>query len=728
MMYHVLLIIQYLSILILLFEAGYIFAKWRIALHGYLFFNCVATLVNNTGYLLEMLAKTEREYLMATQLSYLGRVWIPFSLLVFMLAVCKIKMPRWGLIGLACFHAVTFLLVLTAQWQPLYYSSFTYVEEGLFPIIEYGHGIWHNVYMAVLSFYIIFGMYQLFKTVHKEKHPVAKRRLMFVVASIAVESAFFFVNMTGITGNYDITVMGYTLSSIFMYIAIFKYDLLDTLQLAKDYVVDEVSEGIIAVNKDNRVEYVNRTAQMIFDDFHEKEDAIISQIQEAISSEQPLNIGEKIYSAKEKELVYNDMPQGKVYVLVDDTAHYRYMEELKEQKEIAEAANASKSRFLSIVSHEIRTPMNAVVGMTEMLLRDELTPKQRKYMTNIKNSGSALVMIINDILDQSKLEAGKMEIVEDAYELLPLVDDVQMIMEERIGKKPIHLMVQMDDRLPKVLVGDALRIRQILINLMNNAVKFTDSGYILLSAQIMEELPESYRIRFGVKDSGQGIREEDLKKLGEAFSQVDTKKNHKKEGTGLGLSISKDFIALMGGELKVESTYGKGSEFFFVIEQKKADEQSEEQCANKCAWKQKGYTAPEARVLIVDDTDLNLLITEEILDPLQLQIDTASSGEQAIELIQKNSYHAVFMDYMMPVMDGVETTGRIRKLAVDETDTDRAAYYKALPIIALTGDTSERTQELFTIAGINDFTEKPVEFKKLAGILLKWLPKELIRE
>ena len=184
----------------------------------------------------------------------------------------------------------------------------------------------------------------------------------------------------------------------------------------------------------------------------------------------------------------------------------------------------------------------------------------------------------------------------------------------------------------------------------------------------------------------------------------------------------------MGGELKVESTYGKGSEFFFVIEQKKADEQSEEQCANKCAWKQKGYTAPEARVLIVDDTDLNLLITEEILDPLQLQIDTASSGEQAIELIQKNSYHAVFMDYMMPVMDGVETTGRIRKMAVDERDTDRAAYYKALPIIALTGDTSERTQELFTIAGINDFTEKPVEFKKLAGILLKWLPKELIRE
>ena len=724
-MYNFLLGIQYISILFLLIEATYIFKKMRTPLHNYLFFNCVATLINNTGYLMEMLSKTESEYFMGVKMSYLGRVWISYSLFIFMLALCKYKFNKTALHVLAVFHAMTFLLVLTSEWHPLYYKSMKYVEEGVFPIIQFQSGIWHRIYDLVTLFYIVYGIYKMFMAVKREQNAYAKRQLLYVFIGILFESACFIINLLDLTGNYDTTVMGYAIGTIFMYIAIFKYGLLDTSQLAKEYVIDGVSEAIFAVNNLNELEYYNKPAEQLIENIENTENInngknkIIDLIESAIDSHEPIKVGNRIYAPERKELFDAHAQKGKVFVLVDETDHFKYMEELKEQKDIAEAANQSKSRFLSIVSHEIRTPMNAVVGMTDLLLRDELTEKQRKYLTNIKNSGAALIMIINDILDLSKIEAGKMEIVEDEYALRELVNDVEMIIENRIGGKPIHLLINIDDKIPETMIGDGLRIRQIIINLMNNAVKFTESGYIQLLIQIEEERDESYLLRFAVKDSGQGIKEEDLVKLGQAFSQVDTKKNHSKEGTGLGLSISKDFITLMGGELKVDSVYGKGTEFYFFIEQKKSNSVNDNKDSVKCSWKSTEFTIPNARILIVDDTKINRLIAEEIISPLKATTDTAESGQVALNKIKENKYDIIFMDYMMPLMDGVETTDKIRKMKGD--------YFKQVPIIALTGDTSERTQDMFKAAGINDFLEKPIVYEQIKNKIVKWLPEELIQ-
>lgn len=729
-MYNFLLGIQYISILFLLIEATYIFKKMRTPLHNFLFFNCIATLINNTGYLMEMLSKTQAEYFMGVKMSYLGRVWISYSLFIFMLALCKYKFNKTALHVLAVFHAMTFLLVLTSEWHPLYYKSMEYVEEGVFPIIQFQSGIWHRIYDAVTLFYIVYGLYKMILAVKREQNAYAKRQLLYVFIGILFESACFIINLLNLTGNYDTTIMGYAIGTIFMYIAIFKYGLLDTSQLAKEYVLDGVSEAILAVNNQNEIEYHNKPAEQLIENIENTENInktqninngknkIIDLIESAIDSDEPIKVGNRIYASERKVLFDAHAEKGKVFVLVDETEHFKYMEELKEQKEIAEAANQSKSSFLSIVSHEIRTPMNAVVGMTDILLRDDLTEKQRKYLTNIKNSGAALVMIINDILDLSKIEAGKMEIVEDEYALRELVNDVEMIIENRIGGKPIHLLINIDDKIPNTLIGDGLRIRQIIINLMNNAVKFTESGYIQLSVQIEEERDEAYLLRFAVKDSGQGIKEEDLVKLGQAFAQVDTKKNHSKEGTGLGLSISKDFISLMGGELKVNSVYGKGTEFYFFIEQKKSNSKYENSDSLKCSWKPTEFILPNTKILIVDDTRINLLITEEILSPLKITTDTAESGQAALKKIRENTYDIIFMDYMMPQMDGVETTDKIRKI--------EGEYFKNVPIIALTGDTSERTQDMFKAAGINDFLEKPIVYEQIKNILIKWLPKEQI--
>lgn len=397
------------------------------------------------------------------------------------------------------------------------------------------------------------------------------------------------------------------------------------------------------------------------------------------------------------------------------------LNQVKEEKKKAEEANASKSRFLSVVSHEIRTPMNAIVGMTELLLRGDLTKEQREYLMNIKNSGDALVMIINDILDQSKIEAGKMELVEAPYELRGMLEDVRMIIENRIGEKPVQLIYTIDDQIPEALVGDGLRLRQVLINLLNNAVKFTEKGYIELGISLEQKKEDELLLYFSIKDSGQGIREEDLNRLFQAFSQVDTKKNHSKEGTGLGLSISRDFVHLMGGQLKVRSEYGAGSEFFFTISQGVSEEavyQNEEMTSSESMEKE--FTAPNARLLVVDDTPMNLMIIKELLEPFKMQIDLAESGMKALELVEQHQYHLILMDYLMPNMDGVETTKRIRSLS-----EQKDAYYQTVPIIALSGDISEEAKEQFELARMDDFVEKPVTAETLKRVLIKWLPKEV---
>lgn len=733
-MYWFLLIVQVVSILVLFLESTYVFAKMKTNVHKYLFLNCIATLINNTGYLLMMLSDAREQYQAALQFSYFGRVWIPFSLIIFALALCKLPISKPALIGMALFHAWIFFLVLTCNWHGLYYKTMKYNTDFLWGYFETDAGIFHTIYSAILILYIVLGLFQMILVTIREKIPTAKRRMFLVTVALTVESAGFVINMTGVTGGYDCTVMGYTIGTVFMCAAIFKYNLMDTTQIAKDYVVDELSEAVLVVDQQGKLEYYNKPADEILGKFTQSLEGCIREMETAIETGNPIELDGRIYSPEEKELYQNEEPCGKVYVLVDDTDHYNYMRELKEQKDIAEEANASKSAFLSVVSHEIRTPMNAVVGMTELLLKDKesLTDKQEKYLKNIKNSGQALVMIVNDVLDQSKIEAGKMEIIEQPYELRPMAADVKMIIENRIGSKPIHLMYEIDDDVPQYLVGDSLRIRQILINLMNNAVKFTEEGYIRLKIEVVDEKSGSRCLRFEVKDSGQGIRPEDLSKLGQAFTQVDTKKNHSKEGTGLGLSISRDFISMMGGRLEVASEYGKGSEFYFSIWQGVAAGigDSNTSGVTKQAWQtEEEFTAEGARVLIVDDTEINLMVEEELLKPLHMTIDTASSGKKALEMVKQNKYHIIFMDYMMPYMDGVTTTEKIRSLVLEaheEGDEDKELYYKTVPIVVLSGDNSDSAKEQFMRAGIDDFAEKPVESKRLKKLLLKWLPAELI--
>lgn len=514
-------------------------------------------------------------------------------------------------------------------------------------------------------------------------------------------------------------------------------------------------------------------------------------------------------------------------------AYQKYSTQLA-SSEIEQEAKM-KSDFLANMSHEIRTPMNAVIGMAEMALREEMTPTARDYINQIKTAGNSLLTIINDILDFSKINAGKMDINMAEYEPMSIVHDVTNIIMTRIGDKDLTLLIDYDPNIPAQLMGDSIRIKQVIMNLANNAVKFTREGYVKVSVGFEQSVDTMITLKVAIKDTGIGIKKEDTQKLFQSFQQVDSKRNRNIEGSGLGLAISKQLIELMNGKIWLESEYGSGSTFFFelpqiviknepsvsiktdkplcvatlsdspyvtkslavdlkrmqakhvILSKENAIEKLEasgvkflfvdfpaytseikayikehpdltaalmiefkntliSDLSNMVVVKkplyalniaaiinqdellhdydsnhaeQFNFIAPDATILIVDDNEVNLTVARGLMEPFKMRIDTAAGGKEAIQKISIKHYDLVFMDHMMPELDGIETTHIIRRFHVE---------YNDVPIIALTANAVEEMRSKFLTEGMNDFIAKPIEVNMLGHVLLKWLPKEKIQK
>ena len=399
---------------------------------------------------------------------------------------------------------------------------------------------------------------------------------------------------------------------------------------------------------------------------------------------------------------------------------------LEESRAVAEEASRAKSNFLANMSHEIRTPMNAIIGMSEIVMQDtEISEKTMSQVNEIYNAGNHLLGIINDILDILKIEAGKYELVSVDYELPGLINDVSSIISVKVQETNLRFLLDIDPTLPRKLVGDENRVRQVLLNILGNAAKFTQKGSITLSV-FWNHNESDARIYFDVTDTGIGIKPEDLDKIFGEFNQVDTRRNRNIQGTGLGLAISKHLVELMDGQLTVESEYGKGSTFHIDIRQEVrryteignsvAEALQNHQYSTILRNKQiEIIPRPNAKILIVDDTRLNLLVAKGVMKKYEMQIDTADSGMKAIEMVQQKDYDIVFMDHMMPEMDGVDTTRRIRALG---------GKYEKLTIIALSANVISEAKTLFLEEGMQDILCKPIEMKALDEIINKWLPVE----
>lgn len=845
-MHTFLILIQYFGLITLFLGTLFILKQKPSKQQNYMLMLYVGTIIDFVGYMFELKATNLDEAMFAIQVSYIGKPVITIAMLLFCFSYCKVKIPKVLTNILIAIHLLVTISVLTYKYNTLYYTSVRFVHEGLFPHVVLEHGVLYWTYSVLMAVYIIV---MFLACIYRYRHTtlaIVKNQIKKIIFVCIFLYFCYIMFLTGISRGYDTTLIGYLVATLIFSISLFRDKLFDTITVAKDLAVDDLDDGLIVLDNESTVLYYNNRAKHIYGELDNKKQYtdILNELDNYIINKEKLFKNGEVYDVASRMISSDSTLYGKMYILTDFTENYHQYRQIKEQndimkglKEQAERANMAKSAFLSNMSHEIRTPMNAIVGMTDILLRENLPKQDMEYLINIKNSGKALLGIINDILDFSKIESGKMELVDGEYEPMSMLSDLGMMFLSRLSEKNVDLVFDIDANLPKMLYGDSLRIRQILINLLNNAVKFTDEGYVKLTISIAAKTDNEVSLYMSVQDSGQGIKEEDKAKLFESYQQVNSKKNHQKEGTGLGLSISRQLVAMMGGEIKLTSEYGKGSDFFFTISQKIVNPEqaaaikdnnsgdnifitgvfnskvleesfrklakeygfeyvdfdsfkssdmtvgrffadikaynslkdeisdytdriselciirnplkSEKPISNEKYYQKVTYvnkpvytlnfcnavnhevaasksdtanefdfTAPDARVMVVDDSEINLLVAQGILEPLNMKLDLAQSGREALDKYNSADYDIIFMDHMMPEMDGIETTQEIRKL--------EKVNGKHVPIVALTANAVVEAKNEFLEIGMDDFLSKPIDVKDMCAKLKKWLPEQYI--
>ena len=409
-------------------------------------------------------------------------------------------------------------------------------------------------------------------------------------------------------------------------------------------------------------------------------------------------------------------------------SYVQVLEDMTNAKNEASHAAKAKGSFLANMSHEIRTPLNAIIGLTEAELRRNLPEESHENLRKIHTSGNLLMGIINDILDMSKIESGKFELLSSTYDIANIIYDTATLNMVHIGSKPVKFILGVDENIPRLLIGDDIRIKQVLGNLLSNAFKYTKEGRVELNVKLVQGMsePEKVLLSFEVSDSGMGIKEDDLKKLFSEYAQVNQRSTRGIEGTGLGLAICLGLVELMGGELTARSEYGSGSTFSVTIQQQIAEEKPigpdiAEALKNFTYTPEKTESAieyrslPQFRVLVVDDVEINLDVAAACLEPYGMTVDCIITGTEAVQRMKdaEPRYDLIFMDHMMPVMDGVEATKAIRGLGTRYADT--------IPIIALTANVFAEKDNIFIDNGFQGFLSKPIDLLKLDNVLRKWL-------
>ena len=399
--------------------------------------------------------------------------------------------------------------------------------------------------------------------------------------------------------------------------------------------------------------------------------------------------------------------------------------ELETAKSAVEKAEKARDIFLANMSHELRTPINTILGLNELILRESQEEAVKEYARDIRQAGNILLALVSDILDFSKLEADKMDLTEGIYDVSSLLNDLINSISVQLRRKKLDLVLDIAQDIPYKLFGDEIHIRQIIGNLLSNAVRYTEKGRITLHVSWKELPKDSVEMYVIVKDTGSGIKDEDIPKLFRAFQRMDSATRSKEDRTGLGLAITKRLIEMMGGKLDVQSVYGKGSAFSFRIVQKIVDreplgdfEKQYKDSLRSIEDYHEKFIAPMGRILIVDDNAMNLAVAQGLLKGTRLQIDVAASGEECLELIKRKTYHLICMDHMMPVMDGVQTLHAIRALEGNPS--------RDIPVIALTANAVAGARELYLKEGFQDYLTKPIDADKFENMLIEYLPSNVV--
>ncbi len=686
-------------------------------------------LVQNVGYLLELVAPSLDAAMTAVTVENVGYSFVPLCYCWFIYLYCYTEPPKTFLRILG---GINFIAMFSAffNWYGLVYREVRWVAEpdGFCHVsITYGPLYVVFLFSRILIPYILC-IYTLGRAIHERSDRQVNRQYWMILGISTLPVLILMGYVCKIVNVFDLTPVSLAISMSLVVIMIWGRRNYDFRHLAAEKVLESLGDGVIALDDQDRLVSYNRAAAEIFEGLpaHKPGENIhvVEDFREEILNEnipQSFSINGQHYESHSKRIVdENGRKQGSVILILDMTDIRAYIDEIKRVRQQAEKASIAKSEFLANMSHEIRTPMNAIIGLNDIIMEDCEDTEIYGHAKDVQSAAKNLLAIINDILDLSKVEAGKMELVCVNYYLKTVVDEIIAMMDMAASQKGLILKYECDETIPSRYNGDDGRIKQILINIISNAIKFTTKGYVrvYITGKPGNGADEEM-LTFHVEDTGCGIREEDLEKIFEDFRQVDSKRNRSAEGTGLGLAIVKHLVELMKGQIGVESTYGKGTTVTITVPQKIVDTCPIAQMPEIVQSEQKFtdfFTAPGMKVLIVDDNVINRKVARSFLKNYGFDLTEAESGPEAIELVHAERYDIIFMDHMMPGMDGIEAAEIIRR--------DCGENGTAPVMVALTANAMEGMREHFLSCGFQDFIAKPLDRREMNQLLLRWVPEK----
>ena len=723
-MYLFILIIHLILLAVSMVFIGIVLSEKANDTTKYLLMATVCNFLVMLGYTQELLGVEKDISLASIKIELLGLAFLLSFLIFFMSRICNFFIPfpvRLLVMLLDIFFAVA---TLTVEFHSFFFSSVKYVEEGFYPHVVVEEGILchasqvYNVGLGIM--FTVICIHDFFRRRNNRDSQVYLLPLCFIPVISAV-LLFYFLSVESM--GFNPVPASITIGMSYFIFMVYRFRILDTTQIAKDNLVDSINEVYIVVDISKNLLFASQMAYQTIPELWDakKRSDIIARIYR--NNRKNMEIKDRQYQVSVSPFYDKRTLKGYSLWLFDKTEEIKNTQRLIELKNKAEEANYAKTLFLANMSHEIRTPINAIMGTTEVILRSDVKPEVRNMATDIKSAGEDLSSIISGILDFSKIESGEVESVEVNYDTAHAIRDVIKQFSSRARDKGLDFQANVAQDLPRGLRGDVTHVRQILNNLLDNACKYTQSGTITFTVN-WEEENDMAKMYFSVQDTGCGIMEKAIPKLFDSFQRTDLRRNKDIQGTGLGLAIAKKLVESMNGEISVDSVYGRGSIFSFFIYQKIWDPApvgdifaSQEEFSKEDI--KEDFIAPDARILCVDDNLTNRKVIKELLSIYQIGADIVDSGKACLKrLEEKSDYHLIFMDQMMPEMDGIETVRRIQNMSGEA---------RKIPVIALTANAVVGDREIFLDNGFSDYIPKPIELKVLENVLLQFLPPDIIR-
>lgn len=685
----------------------------------------MAGFIQNVGYLLELLSYDVTTSMNAIRVEYTGGAFIISMFTWFIFKYCRHELPKPFLVVFILEGFLVLLGVWSFGYNDMFYTKAKFIKDAAIPYVQLGHGWFYYVFAVLTISELVTNIIMCLLSYIKTKETYMRRNYAILFVVVVMPLLGYMVSIMGNIPGYDLTPLSVALSIIVFTLAILRNHVFDVAKYASETIFNNLDSPVIILNRGNGFEGANLRAKRLFPDLFEfktgeyiHDEKILELFEEDMAE---IKIDDEVYEVSISPIYSGDDLIGKSVILFDITERKRQLEKTKELMDKADQANVAKSAFLTNVSHEIRTPINVIMGMSEVLFRDFRRQETDEYVANIRTAASTLLSLINDILDFSKIDTGKLSIIDEEYDAKKMYTELITVYKFRCEKKGVQFIADIPEDLPKYLIGDAVRVKQIHNNLLSNAIKYTENGQIKLKVSYKKRTDYEIDLIVSVEDTGIGIRREDQNKIFTVFSRVDLKKTNTIEGTGLGLNISKELVSMMKGAVNFKSEYGKGSMFSFVIPQKvsasKNDLFGTINTDMGIEVFNTNYTAKDAKVLVVDDSKTNLIVAKELLKKTMVDITTALSGEECLKLCEENEYDIIFLDHRMPGMDGLET---FEKLKAGPNKCQNT------PVIMLTANAIGDARDFYLNMDFTDFLSKPITSKELIEMVKKYLPDEKV--